>query len=356
MNRKELVKTLELVEPALSDNNLVPVFTCFMFKEKSIEAYNDNLGIVAKNTFGTEQFAKNSQFAVGGKTLLGLLQNNHADEVDFQVTDENVIMKAGKSVVKLPYFPEKEFLFEEPNEKWAASMAINDHLLMGIETCLNTACTDLTKPAFLGVCFNIDHDPDHPLELFSTDGDAITRYTVNTTGKGKGVFTVPNAFCSALIKIATETDVREGKLQLSGNWARATLANGFVVYGRIIINEKPLDHQLVIDQSLKGKQPFVPLPLGLNDALARARVLADPESSKTVMTVEGGKLRLVTTTHMGDLKDELNIRGHGDVEATVHASLVQRSLNVCDQISIRENVTAYKLGVTVLQVVANIGG
>jgi DNA polymerase III sliding clamp (beta) subunit (PCNA family) len=352
MKRSELVKTLELVYPALSATNLVPVFTCFMFKQKSILAYNDVLGIVAKGGIGTEPFA------TAGVALLGLLQNSHAEEVDFQVTEENVIVKTGKSIFKLPYFTEDQFIFDEPKEKWAGTVNLNEDLLKGIEICLTTSSRDQSKPAIMGVCFNFDLVTDPT--LFSCDGDAITRYKVGLDKdrkeyKNSGIFTVPNVFCDALLKISSETETTQGKLELNQNWAKATLNNGFTIYGRMIVTEKNLDHQLVIDQSLRGKHPFAALPVGLSDALASARVLADPESATTAMTVDGSKLQLVTDTHMGVIRDELKIKGHEDVEATVHASLVHRSLTVCDQISIRENVTAYKLGNTVLQIVSNIG-
>src|SRR4029077_13850561 len=119
MNRSELVSTLELVAPALSDTNMVPVYTCFAFCRSVLSAYNDSLGIVTQVDMDGVK-----PFAVSGMTLLGLLMNSHAEEVTFQVNDENVIVKAGKSVAKLPYFTEKEFLFEEPKEKWSASLTI----------------------------------------------------------------------------------------------------------------------------------------------------------------------------------------------------------------------------------------
>ncbi len=348
MNRQELVNKLELVYPEVADTNLVPVFTCFMFRAKSIAAYNDSLGIIFKGGIGTDPFA------VGGKVLLELLRNTRAEEVTFQVTEQDVVVKTGKSVVRLPYFKQDEFLFNEPKEVYNEALEITPDLLKGIEICLTTSSKDMSQPAIMGVCFNFDLS----IKLFSCDGDAITRVNVNpSSGRtlSKAVHTVPNAFCEALLKIAKESETYLGDLELSQNWAKATLLNGITIYGRMIVNDKPLDHAELIKRGMVGKQAFVGVPLGLNEALTRARVLADPESGKTVMTVENGKLRLVTTTHMGDLKDELAIKGHDDVEALVHASLVQRSLEVCDKISIQEGVTAYQLDDTVLIVVGNIG-
>ena len=346
MKRAELVKVLEAVQPALAANALVPVYTCYMFRNNSITAFNDVLGIVAK--LPTDAFHK--EFAVDGRTLLGLLQNSHAEEAQFEVTEDDVIMTAGKSNVKMPYFDEREFLFEEPDvKKWDATLPINDDLLLGIEVCLTTSSKDLSQPAIMGICFNLEGKAH---ALYSCDGDAITRYIPKHT-IGSGIYTVPNTFCDELLKIAKEA--KKGNLQINKDWAKATLDNGFVLYGRIIVNETPLNHQKMIDDSLKDVKSFAALPLGLHDALARARVLADVESKPTHINVEEGKMRLFTSTAMGDLRDELKIKGHPDIKADVHASLMHRSLQYCDQLSITERVTAYCLDNVITQVVGNLG-
>jgi DNA polymerase III sliding clamp (beta) subunit (PCNA family) len=347
MQRSDLVKLLELVAPALSDTNLVPVYSCFMFKPKTISAYNDMIGIVAKGGVGPEPFA------VTGKIILELLQNSRAAEATLQLTADDVVVKTGKSTARLPFFTEKDFLFDEPDEQWAGTVVINDEVIKGIETCLTTSSKDRTQEAFMGVCFNFNIGKH--LHLFSCDGDAITKYVTDGPATGKGAYTAPNEFCEALLKICHDTDTVTGKLTINGNWAKATVDSGFVVYGRIIDNSNPLDHMKLINQSLNGDPTFVTMPLGLHDALARARVLADIENGKTIMTVTGGNLNLYTNTHMGDVKDDMKCKGHPDTKATVHASLVQRSLAYCNEISISDRVTAYRDGDVILQIVSNIG-
>jgi hypothetical protein len=284
------------------------------------------------------------------------LKASHSTETEFTVNDEHLIVKSGKSTAKLPYLKEIEFLFEEPNEKWVGWVDLNEDVLKGIEICLSTSSRDQTQEAFMGVCVNFDipNKGKNPI-LFSCDGDAITKYIATGSVSGQGAYTIPNAFCEALLKISHETETFKGKLSVNENWARATLDNGFTLYGRMIVNSNPLDHMKLIEQSLNKKPVFTTLPLGLHDALSRARVLADFEKSKTTMTVTGGKLNLFTVTHMGDVKDDLRMKDHPDVVALVHASLVQRSIEHCDEITISDRVTAYRQGNTILQVVSNIG-
>lgn len=348
MKRKELVKLLELVNPAVSSSGLVPVFGCFMFTKNAITAFNgDALAIKAK--FGNEKV-----FAVDGKTLLGLLQNSGAEEVSMTVEKQDVHVRSGKSNFKLPYFNKEDFLFEEPREKWEASCDCTTELLKGIEVCLTTTCRDNAMPALMGLTFNCEGTD--LTTIYSCDGDAVTRFVTENGYEGEGIFTVPNSFCDALLKICNESEGVSGKIELSSNWVKATLNNGFTVYGRVIKTDNPLDHEKLITDTMTGKSSFVDLPEGLSEALARARVLADPESKPTLLTVFNGKLDLLTKATLGEAHDELPLKKHDDVEAEVHASLVQRSIGICDQISIRENCVAYQSGAQILQVVSNVGG
>ena len=344
MNRKDLVSLLELVKPALADTNLVPVFTCFAFNQKTVSAYNDVLGIVANCDIGDHPFA------VNGNTLIGLLQHSQAEEVEFQVGNEDVAISTGRSDFKLPYFNETEFLFEEPEDATTASIKLSKGLTNCIEICRTTSSSDSSAPALMGVCFNFTNR-----SLYSCDGDSITKAMPDLM-KGGGIFTAPNSFCDTVLKICAETDTYEGELLFSEGWAVANVRSGFTIYGRLIENNNLLDHQKEIDDTLKGlKFDYVDLPMGFNSALSRARVVADAESAKTTLTVKKGKLKLHTQTHMGVVKDELSMRGHEDVEANVHASLVQRSIAICDKMAILEGCTTYALGTHVLQIVGNIG-
>lgn len=351
MKRVELVKLLELVQPALSDTDLVPVFTHFMFCDGAVSASNDGLSIVAASKVVQTE---GSVFAIKGSTLLGLLKNSAAEEVTLEESkDHECVIKTGRSVFSLPYLTEDAFLFEAPGkERWLAKLRINEALISAIKTCLTTASKDHAAAAIMGVCFNLSEDE---LNLYSCDGDAITQCALSQFPyEGLGAFTVPTTFCEALLKISGETKIVTGSLEINPDWVKAVIGD-FTIYGRMTENKKPLDHANLIKKTLTGKIQYVPLPDGFNEALARARVVADVESKPTTLIVEKGKLLLITETSMGVVRDELSIKGHSDVQATAHAELIQRSVGICDTIAIKENCTAYKLGDTVLQIVSNIG-
>lgn len=348
MNKSEFVKLLELVQPALADSD-VQIFSHFMLGAGTITASDDAMTIIAKS----ELISIDPPFAVKGTTLLGLLRNSAAETMAVkQGKDNDVIIKAGKSTFTLPFLPADDFLFEEPKkEKWDATVKIDQGLIQGLEACLTTVGRDYSAPAIMGVCFNFSKN----LILYSCDGDAITKYWPEKLEyQGKGAFTVQNNFCEAILKISKETETTNGELFLNSNWIKATLG-AFTLYGRLIENDNPLDHADLIEKTMTGKLAFVPLPNGFNEALSRARVVADSESKPTLLTVKGDKLSMLTESGAGLVADELDIEGHPPVEASVHASLIQKAMVGCEQLSIQKNCSCYRSGKVTLRIVSNIG-
>ena len=349
MDRSELVATLGLVKPALASNNLIPVFQCFAFDGKTVSAYNDQIGLVAPCKVGKEPFA------INGDILYGLLTNIQADDVAFEVEDDGVVMTADRHVSKLSYLPQDDFLFEEPKDKWLNTIELNADLIDGLLICQETASTDQAMPALVGI--RLMHY-GNGLALYSTDGDAITRYKLDNKASSAVALDVmlPTAFCEAVAKLWGALESPAGTLSISDKWAKAALKSGHVAYGTLLDKAEELDLEDMIKQHVKGTTGFVALPLGLKEALSRARVLSDTESQKTVLSVTKGKLRMLTETHMGTVDDEVTFRGHADIKkAYVNAAHIQRALAITDQMLVMNDSTAFIKGNKILTVVSNMG-
>lgn len=346
MNREELVRKLELVGRALADNAMVPIFQCFVFDGESVYADNNNLTIIAPLT-------SDSTFAVHGATLLGLLRASHSDDVELKITGSDVLVKTGKSNFKLPYMPHEDALFKEPSKEWQVSVALDEKLLLGIENCLTTSSKDeATQPALVGVSLQREH------LLYSCDGDALTRDQFQAFGDyNQNSYMMPNAFCETILKVIyahkMDDDYSLGTLSFNGEWVTAQIGV-YTVYSRLIIKEAPLDHEDLIKKTMKAEPTYVMVPKGLKDALLRARVVADPEGKPTQLTVSGGKLELVTNSPLGTVRDVLPFK-HPDVVALVSPALLQRSIGLCDEMSILENCCVFKKGDELFQLLSNFG-
>lgn len=338
MNRAELVKTLELVKPALDNKNLVPIFQCFTFVPGSVTAYNDTIAI--SGPCDLEETC-----AIHGGTLLGLLSNHSAEEVEIELEDQNALVKAGKSVIKIPFEPEENFLFEEPADKWELKVPFTISLFEAMELCLGTVSTDETQPALHGITFTGNC-------LYSCNGDTITKAQVSV--KTPKRYLMPTPFCEAVSKLWSSLGMAKGMLQFSKDWVYANFED-WAVYGRVLEVKDPIDFDALIKRTVKTKTPTQAVPEGLDEALSRARVLADPESQKTRITISKGKMRLLTETQMGEVADELPFKGHPDIVANVNAAYIHKALQRCDQLAIHDNCTVLEKGDDVLLLVSNMG-
>ncbi|HET9285656.1 MAG TPA: hypothetical protein VFR24_27200 [Candidatus Angelobacter sp.] len=340
MNRKELVKKLELLKPALSEE-LSAIFGCYVFKENALYGWNgSSLAIVAPFEWD------GTPFAVNGKAVLGLLQNCSFEDVDFTFTKTEVEIEAGKSQFKLPILGKDAFIFDEPEVPETVSFDVGEQTAELIEICRSTSATDHTLPALMGICFDLKNG-----YIYSSEGDVITRAELG--GNKKGIYTVPNLFIDAFIKIRDDLENKVCTLAFTDEWVCADFEDSYTVYGRTI--KSTVDFAKLIDKTLKGKEiEYTDLPEGFGEALARARVLTDAESKPTFLGVEGGKLLITAESSYGELYDELPFKGHEDLETTsVHAQLVERALKFCDRIALLPNCTCYSNGTTIFHLIGN---
>lgn len=338
MNRAELVKTLELVKPALESKNLVPIFQCFTFVPGSVSAYNDTIAIMGpcelEETCG-----------IHGNTLLGMLSNHSAEEVSIELDAQNAIVTAGKSVIKIPFEPEENFLFVEPDNKWSFKVPFTQSFYEAMELCLETVSSDETQPALHGITYEGGN-------FYSCNGDTITRAQVKV--KTTKRYLMPTPFCEAVTRLWSSLGITKGQLQFNDEWVYANFED-WAVYGRVLEVKDPIDFDALIKRTVKAKVPTLAAPEGFAEALSRARVLADPESQKTRLTVAKGKIKLLTETQMGEVADELPFKGHPDIVANVNAAYIHKALQRCDQIAIHDNCTVLEKGDDVLLLVSNMG-
>lgn len=339
MKRSDLKNTLELVSLGLADNALVPIFQCFCFKKDyGVIGYDDQLCVAAACHMEDE-------FAVHGKTLLGLLRNSSAENLEFKLAGQEVTIKADRSTFKLPYMPAEDFLFTEPSTDTMSSAPLNEDLLKGLKACLTTTSKDQAQPALMGITFEGN-------TLFGCDGDAVTKYTLDSE-PAQSAF-MPNAFCHAVLHISEAIECTEGVIALNEEWAVIDLGNDYTIYGRLIQNDHPIDFNALIEKTIKDQLTFVEVPAGLNEALARSRVIADIETAPTVFTVEANRLKLLTDARAGTVRESLGIGNHPDVQVALSAEMVQRCINLCDEICLMKNCLVGRNGSKLLQVVSSM--
>ncbi len=340
MDRAELVKVLELIKPALATNNMVPIFQCFVFDGNGVHAYNDTIAIA-----GSTEFDVGGAVAIHGNTLLGLLSSSKVEEAIFTQKGQEITLTMGKSISKLPFQSSDSFIFSVPESTWTHRLPFTESTAVALKTCMDTVASDATQAGLLGVTLTGD-------SFYSCNGDSLTRVKLKKGIKGRVL--LPEPFCAAILRLWAALEVTKAELTINDEWVHVNFGD-WEVYGRVLEISDPIDFEELIKRNVKKATAAVVVPEGFNEALSRARVLADPESQKTVITVSKNKMSLFTETHMGDVRDTvLGLVGHPDVVAAVNASHLQRALRDCDQIAIHDNCVVLEKTPDVLMLVSNM--
>jgi DNA polymerase III sliding clamp (beta) subunit (PCNA family) len=317
------------------------VFGYYCFTGTDVFSFNDSFGIVAPCPIP-------KPFACHGNTLLGLLKNSTSEEVQFELKKECLQITAGESLFQLPYKGPDEFLWKEPDEDGVCEFM---NVTKTLETCLTTCSSDASLAAFNQIAFI---NKIARLSVYSSDGDAITRIILSNNASSKDYsIALPRNFCDALVKCALELESNY-EVFSSAEWVYALFDNDYRIYGRSL-GEPVLNYEEEIRDSIgDDKSEFIPVPEGLNDALSRARIVADVETKPTQLSLMDDSIRLFTETNVGIVDDVIPIKGHIFIEVNVSAALIQRSLEECTEFKVTENCLICR-GENILRIVANMG-
>lgn len=179
MKREQLLEKLELVAPALSKNDLVPVLKHFWFKNDAVMAYNDQIAIKTKLASGFT--------GAVSSVLVGLLKASRAKEVEFAETAKgNLMLKAASAKFKLPFLPDettKIFQMPEPNIGNAIPIDMGT-FLEAIGSCMLSLKEDPSIPDSLGITIVRD---DGCMHLYSTNDATISTSSLVTSEDGKEI-------------------------------------------------------------------------------------------------------------------------------------------------------------------------
>jgi hypothetical protein len=254
-----------------------------------------------------------------------------------EVKNNQLLIQADKSEYNLPIKTADEFVWQEPTFK---HKEYDVDVIKGIECCLATCSENLALEAFARVY--IGHS-EGKISIYSTDGDALTKYTTEIDGTSD--VCLSKAFCDAVIKTGS------GKLVVGDEWV-CSLFEDYKVYGRNL-GATTFDYETnmakIIGDTSSG---LITIPPKFNDALTRARVVGDIETSPTTLYVENNELALLTETPFGEVFDSMKAK-HPNIEVKVSSALLQTSMVGCTDIKVLKNCCIFK-GKKIVRLVSNM--
>jgi DNA polymerase III sliding clamp (beta) subunit (PCNA family) len=301
MHRQELIDKLELVQPALSKTNLVPILQNFWFKNDHIIAYNDSIAIKVGMKSGFEGAVP--------PTLWSLLSASKATEVEFKVQKKGTLeVKAASSKFKIPFLEDTEtWIFEMPKADKEHALQVDIvKFLAALSLVMRSSKENIMKPEYLGVTVQVT---GQDLSLFATCGATLSFAWTHVAGDSDDFKVVLSpSFCKQMLSISKLEG--EKHLEIHGDYSLFQCGD-VVLFGRLVEVQKPLDFDGVIDSVFpkEMEKDLVSIPSKLELILDRSIVVADKKAVMEIQ-VENGKASFFSKSDKGEVRDNLTMEEH----------------------------------------------
>ncbi len=345
MERKELLEKIETVEPALANNELIPVLTMLWFTGTHLMCYNDNIGISVP--FKTD-FA-----AAVAPTLSQLLRNSAAKYVELSLDGDTLRAKAASSNIKLSTLPASDFIFEMPvmrADKATFPKAEAKALIEGLGFCLRSVGNDVSVPDQLGVTI-IPRD-DGFVNLFSTNDKTLCCSSVKSRTPLKKRVILSADFCRQLIRFGKSESLA---IDITEEYSLAQVGKT-MIYGRLIYSDNPVRFEEMMNAHLPKKAKLVPMPSRLRMAIERAIVITSSKTAttKTEVTVNDSHIQLSSKSDRGSIQDRVAFEdsGHPPASITLDPAHLRIGQEGADKILFTERAAILSKGSSVFMIAA----
>lgn len=256
INREELLRRLQSVEPGLAPREIIDQTTCLIFQDGQVFTYNDE---VACRGPGLPDASITG--AVQAKQLISYLQKMTEEDVELYVEGNDLVVKGKGKGAKVRMAAEILLplaTIEQPDE--AAWVALPKRFLEALALVQECACKDMSRP-------EITHINIHPDWLEACDGYQLARYRVSTQ--------LPERV--NVRKTSVQHAVRLGADQWAQtpSWLHFRNPAGVVLSCRRYLEEFP-----DLDSFLGVTGSPVTLPASLAESMGRAEVFSSDVGSQ----------------------------------------------------------------------------
>ena len=340
INRESLLRTINLIRPALSSQPYIPALTHIAFDGVTASAYNDITGISVRCDLDME-------ICLPGELLIKGLNSFGSEEVLIQPNDAGVVLASGRSKLKLPTLPLSDHPFHgiEHQADSLAEINITAEILSGIERCLISVGDDPTHPAQMGV--TLEECMNHAV-LYSTDNYSISRAKTKTkiSLPGNVPVILPTFFCTQLIALAKAIPGEEIVLGIYSGYIRAFIGDQAELFTKLPVDLEPMDLVKIFAKHASDstiKEIAADIPASFEDSFNRAMLILSGEADKaTKITCSPGKLKLFSSSSAGEAEDSMGFKDDNPPPEPffVDPILVLRASKVCSQLALLDGVLA----------------
>lgn len=317
--RKELLESLKLVEPALARDPPTPVLSHLCFEDGTVTAFDDMVALRAPCG------CLDIHGAVPGEKMISLLSMSRVKEMTAEVADDTLQLKLGRTRINLTMLPPTDFLFREP-ECTGPDLVLKEAIIR----VLKLASRSVDKEASSGSRFGITMVfGKKKMTVYASDSFTIFRAVLDhTSPKLAGTSLIlPERFYKQLLNLDANT-----RLVITDHDDLKGVAKGVDLFGKRLHGADQAQFESVFTDFRVDKMHKDDVPESLARSLRRALVVT---KENTEFRYSGGKLKLTTKVPGCELIDVCKIDlGPDDVTTFTCAEYVLRFLDEANRIGI----------------------
>lgn len=323
--RLELLTALKMAEPALATKSIIEELTYFWFTGEHLVGYNDILGI-------TIPLRTEFKGGIKGSLLLGLLEKSRARDVEFLLSDTELLVKAANARLSLSYTDIARAIWTEPEFDNPIEFSITKEFLQAIEDVLVSVGYDTSVPDQLGVTLLPD---TNTLYFFTTDSKTISRSMLPFDCNGLPErMILPLTFCEQLLKLCK----KGGTLLLSATSVCAVNKENVHLFTRLIETTRPLEFHLTMNNAMAQLEDnhLIAIPNRFKLALERVSiVLSVNVGEPALFSIDDGVLHMHAKTGLGEINDSMRLdEVHSSIDVHVDPLLIKRAVASCSSFCI----------------------
>ena len=281
INREELLKQLEAVMPGLSTREIIEQSSCFIFKDKTVSTFNDEIACSQKTSLDIEG-------AVQAMPLISLLRKMKEDELEINISNKKsqlLVRGGGGRRAGIQMEQDITLLIEEIDKpkKWKS---LPDGFTDAVTTVQD--CAGKNESQFILTCIHIDSR-----WVEACDNHQVARYKIKTDIKK------PTLIRKESIKYIKDLDMT--KFSETRNWIHFKNSTGLILSCRHFLvstddsdDEKECYPTNDITKVLKVKGEPLILPKGLKKAIEKAEIFSSEnvESNDLIIDLKPGKFKI----------------------------------------------------------------
>jgi len=287
LNKTNLQKALEIVQPGLATRELIEQSTSFVFMDGRVTTYNDEISISHPiPNLGIEG-------AIQSTELYQMLAKLKKDEIEADVDENELILKAGRAKIGITLQQEITLPLEQIGEqgKWKK---LPEDFIQAIQFALGACSRDMSRPVL--TCIHVNQEEGC---IESSDSLRLVQIGLESQIPIKS-FLIPASSAIELVKLPV-TKVATGK-----GWIHFKTEEDTVFSSRIFEDKYP---ELTPFMGVEGIE--ITFPRTISDILDRAGVFAKRDhflDEVIVVHIADNRIKVSSRSESGWFEEEANTR------------------------------------------------